>query len=381
LIEENPSPLEATIAERLQQLYIKAKASGETGGVETQVFQETMDQDQIHKALVALIVVRNLPFRIIEWPEFHIFCRLLNPHAEDSLVTAHSTVPKLIGRSWVQKKDLIRKKIQSAISNIHVSLDIWTSPNRLLLLGICGHFVDRQKQLRKSLLALRPVASHSGQEQFQTFLPVLQEYGFSQKLGAIISDNASTNDTLCRAIHGHLEKVENIEWDDSLWRLRCIGHIINLAVEAFLFQDLIEKEDLGALDQEEAEGKMVQDSTRTKFRKIGPLGRLHNIVVHIRSSPSSRRKQRRALAARRQDAGMVPFHPGAPLSPMRWDGTLPPGRPPLAPGAGTVPFHPGAPLSPGRWFARASALPSEVFYSPPGGVNVLLTARRNPLLV
>jgi len=38
--------------------------------------------------------------------------------------------------------------------------------------------------------------------------------------------------------------------------------------------------------KEEAEGKMVQDSTRTKFRKIGPLGRLHNIVVHIRSSPS-----------------------------------------------------------------------------------------------
>src|SRR5205814_6042721 len=56
--------------------------------------------------------------------------------------------------------------------------------------------------------------------------------------------------------------------------------------QGFPFQDLIEKEDLGALDQEEAEGKMVQDSTRTKFRKIGPLGRLHNIVVHIRSSPS-----------------------------------------------------------------------------------------------
>jgi len=47
LIEENPSPLEATIAERLQQLYIKAKASGETGGVETQVFQETMIRSRL----------------------------------------------------------------------------------------------------------------------------------------------------------------------------------------------------------------------------------------------------------------------------------------------------------------------------------------------
>lgn len=284
-IEENPSHLEATIAEKLQQLYIQAKASGETSGVEIQVLQEALNQDQINAALVSLIVTRNLPFRIMEWPEFHVFCRLLNPYSEDFLVTAHSTVPRLIDRSWQETKSLIREKIQSARSIIHISLDIWTSPNRLLLLGICGHFVDRQWHHRKTLLALRPVAGHSGQEQFQTFLPVLQEYGFSQKLGAIVSDNASTNDTLCRAIRGHLEKVENIVWDDSLWRLRCIGHIINLAVEAFLFQDLIE-EDLGALDQEEAEGKMVEDSTRVKFRKIGPLGQLHNIVVHIRSSPS-----------------------------------------------------------------------------------------------
>jgi len=297
LVEELPSSLESTITEKLSQLYIQAKASGNTDDIKAQVFQDCLDQDLINEALVSLIVVRNLPFRIIEWPEFHVFCRLLNPQSEDSLATAHSTIPKLIDRSWQRKKRLIQKKIRSAISNIHISLDIWTSPNYLLLLGICGHFVDSQNKLRKTLLALRQVPGHSGDDQFQTLLPVLQEYNISRKLGAIVSDNASSNDVLCRIISNHLKEQEDIQWDNSLWRLRCIGHIINLAVDAFLFKDLIEKEDLEAIDQEEAEGKFIQDATQTKVRKIGPLGRLHNIVIHIRNSPS-RTKEFKDLAKR-----------------------------------------------------------------------------------
>src|SRR5215212_1445406 len=60
-------------------------------------------------------------------------------------------------------------------------------------------------------------------------------------------------------------------------------------------------------------------------------------------------------------AGTVPFRPGAPLSP-RALGRYPSTRaPPSRPGDGLQEPPPG------RWLARASALPSEVFYSPPGG--------------
>jgi hypothetical protein len=33
----------------------------------------------ILQALIDLIVVRRLPSRIVEWPEFHRFCYALNP--------------------------------------------------------------------------------------------------------------------------------------------------------------------------------------------------------------------------------------------------------------------------------------------------------------
>lgn len=65
-------------------------------------------------------------------------------------------------------------------------------------------------------------------------------------------------------------------------RLRCNGHIINLAAQAFLFHT--EDEALA----EENNTKLLSLPTEVemaRWRKKGPLGRLHNIVVHIQRSP------------------------------------------------------------------------------------------------
>ena len=134
--------MQAAILENLHQLYIKADSLGQTEELNTQVLQKILNQDIINEALVSLIVVRNLSFCFVEWPEFHAFCQVLNPKSADYLITAHSTVPKLIERSWQAQKDIVRTKLQSALSSIHISLDIWTSPNWLLLLRICAHFVN-----------------------------------------------------------------------------------------------------------------------------------------------------------------------------------------------------------------------------------------------
>jgi hypothetical protein len=67
--------------------------------------------------------------------------------------------------------------------------------------------------------------------------------------------------------------------------LRCTSYIINLAVHAFLFQDAIEIEELELYDDLESRGEVKdEEERRAKFRLIGPLGQLHNIIVHIRSS-------------------------------------------------------------------------------------------------
>jgi hypothetical protein len=146
--------------------------------------------------------------------------------------------------------------------------------------------VDHLQEHMKALIALRKVGGYSGDDQLVVLLPTLQDYGILHKLGAIVGDNASTNDTLCRAMEKHLLNEESLKWNAKQWRIRCIGHIINLAVQAFLFQNILDIEELESYDEKEKKGEKGDDEEkRAKFRLMGPLGQLHNIIVHIRGSP------------------------------------------------------------------------------------------------
>jgi hypothetical protein len=70
-------------------------------------------------------------------------------------------------------------------------------------------------------------------------------------------------------------------------RIRYIGHIINLIVQAYLFSGVIRMEELESYDEEEQQEEYTdKEAMRVKFRLLGPLGKGHNIVVHIRGSPS-----------------------------------------------------------------------------------------------
>jgi hypothetical protein len=165
-------------------------------------------------------------------------------------------------------------------------------------LAVCAHFTTHDYKRQKALLALQRVPGHSGEDQFSVLRPVLEDYGIIRKLGAIIADNASSNNVLCRYIQAFLAESYDKEWDAEEWRIRCIGHIINLVVQAFLFTDVIGIEELELYNgQEETRELADKEAIRAKFRLLGPLGQAHNIVVHIRGSPG-RTAAFKALAKR-----------------------------------------------------------------------------------
>jgi hypothetical protein len=71
----------------------------------------------------------------------------------------------------------------------------------------------------------------------------------------------------------------DIEWDAEHHRLRCNGHIINLAAQAFLFPE----NDEGAFAAENNADILVLPTEEevVAWRNKGPLGKLHNIVVYV----------------------------------------------------------------------------------------------------
>ena len=315
-LQQKLSPSLTTV-EQMKQAVRQGKTS-QLDGLDSEIHKAYLDPEAIKRALLNLIAVRRLPFRMVEWPEFHTLLQLLNPHASEAIPKSHSSLPPKLEEFYSERKDIVRSQIQDSISPIHVSLDVWTSPNRHLLLGVCGHFVERHSLGRRAaLLGLKEIANHTAAEQLHVFFPVMQDFRFVRQLGAIIGDNASSNDKFCRDLAKQLQDEEQVEWD-SKQRIRCIGHIINLIVQAFLFAKAITIEELETVDIDEvsaAEGLRTMSfqqlseaaiatneatkaqNSRVLFRRLGPMGKLHNIVVHIRSS-GPRTKQFRNSAGR-----------------------------------------------------------------------------------
>jgi hypothetical protein len=165
------SRVQATTLQQLEQLYLRAELLGQTEEIDAQVFLKQLNQDIIDEALVSLIVVRNLPFQMVEWLEFQAFCQALNPKSDSFITIAHSQIGRKIKEAWQTHKDTIQKKLQSALSSIHLSVDLWTSPNRHLLLVVNADFVDCIKEKYvKALLALCLVKGYGGEEQFDILL-------------------------------------------------------------------------------------------------------------------------------------------------------------------------------------------------------------------
>jgi hypothetical protein len=77
---------------------------------------------------------------------------------------------------------------------------------------------------------------------------------------------------------------EDRSWEAKHWRIRCSGHIINLAIQAFLFADIIRVKELESYDNEDKTGEGDKEARKAKFRLMGPLGKMYNIVIYIRGS-------------------------------------------------------------------------------------------------
>ena len=209
--------------ESIQALYKKLLARGEVQGLEGEVLRRTVEKGAIKQTLLDLIIVRRLPFSYVEWPEFHAFVKALNREAvnPDIVPIHHSTITDWIHSHFTESQDVVRRVLQSAKTNIHLAVDIWTSPNHSLILGICASFLDIQDQYQNILIGLRIVHSQSGKDQWEALQPVLETYGIETKIGALVGDNAGSNDVLCRTIAIWLSVTHNISWNAEHQRIRC----------------------------------------------------------------------------------------------------------------------------------------------------------------
>ena len=77
--------------------------------------------------------------------------------------------------------------------------------------------------------------AHEGQNMATAVSTALNELELQNKLVALVIDNVSSNDTLVRRLSTQLERSSPLSrWDQDKGRIRCLSHIIHLAVMASL---------------------------------------------------------------------------------------------------------------------------------------------------
>jgi hypothetical protein len=251
--------------------------------------------DAILRALVQWIVVAHIALSCVEKRQFQELLQLLNPLIFSYIYTAGNSIRRFILNEFQQRRLSVINDLQNARSKIHLSFDLWSSPNSLALCGVVAHYVTADLTNRALLLGLKRVqGTHSGENIADAILKVTQEFKIADKIGYFQANNAGNNDTCIRTILNAISP----DSDPSHCRMRCYGHVINLAAKAFLFGD-----DPVAFELEIENAEKLKLEIRHEqellmlWRKRGSVGKLHNLILWIRRSPQRRQAFREASNA------------------------------------------------------------------------------------
>jgi hypothetical protein len=122
---------------------------------------------------------------------------------------------------------------------------------------------------------------YSGENMAFYVFKVINNYDITDKIGFFTLDNARSNDTCLQTF---LQTAFPDITDDGIKtrRIRCFGHVVNLAAKAFLFG-----KNPDAFEIEDAINKALERHLKESeaWRKHGPIKKLHNIATWIKRSP------------------------------------------------------------------------------------------------
>ena len=255
--------------------------------IRKELLSENLDKKTLEYFYIQTVIQCDLPFSLVQNHTFRTWLQYVNSVTNDLFPNSGSTIWARIMSLYEEGQRRICLVLQEALSSIHISCDGWTTPDAIGIFGIVGHFTDEEGRLQALLLAMVEVeGAHTGEQLATQMFNVLDQYHIKDCLGYFVMDNATANDCMVTSISEQLFETDGLSYDSLQHCLRYNGHIINLSVQAFLFGSLPEEV---TLNDREGRDESLTTAELKRWRKMGPLGKLHNIVVYIKASPQRTR--------------------------------------------------------------------------------------------
>lgn len=180
--------------------------------------RRVFDPQRYTESMVALLTRRRLPFSAVTWDEMQDIMLACNPAIEDLLITSRHEAMRHITANFSLYQSQLKARLQGAVSKVHISSDLWTSPHRHGVLAVCARWVDKDYQPRRALLSLLEIRhSHSGEHQSRLIFSTLVLYGITNQLGCHTGDNATSNDTCLQHLSTRLKRDLQVRHTPALF--------------------------------------------------------------------------------------------------------------------------------------------------------------------
>ncbi|KAL4607447.1 hypothetical protein ACB092_09G175100 [Castanea dentata] len=179
------------------------------------------------KALAEMIIIDELPFRLVEGYGFQKYSTTLQPKLQIREIPSRQTVARdVIGIYGIE-----REKLREALKGRRVCLttDTWTSIQNLNYMSLTCHFIDDDWNLHKRILNFCQVEDHRGETIGRKIEMCLREWGVDG-IFTLTVDNVSSNGTTIKFLQTITKDWKGTVLEHEFLHMRCCAHILNLIV-------------------------------------------------------------------------------------------------------------------------------------------------------
>lgn len=174
------------------------------------------------------VLIRDQPFTEVQEKAFLNLLKTLNP---DATSVSDKTIRRDMMKAFRQELEINKLRMKNLPGKISFTIDGWSSKNVLSFVAIRAHFINVEWKYESLLLDFIEVDGHKGLDLKATFLDCLKLYEILlSKVMAITLDNVESNHTFMELLEKYGIEIHTII-SPSGNRVRCMAHILNLAVQ------------------------------------------------------------------------------------------------------------------------------------------------------
>ncbi|KAL7090882.1 hypothetical protein ACP275_12G069900 [Erythranthe tilingii] len=172
--------------------------------------------------LVEMIVLDELPFKIVEGEGFRKYSACVQPRF---IVPSRMTVARDCMKLYFDEEQKLRSLLKS--ERICLTTDTWTSIQNINYICLTTHWIDKEWKLQKRILSFCVIPDHKCKKIGKMIENCLLNWEID-KILTITVDNASPNDGAINYVRKNTKGWKTTVLDHEFLHVRCCAHILNL---------------------------------------------------------------------------------------------------------------------------------------------------------